>query len=99
MRNHPSRRNVLAAGAAVSAFTIVPSGVLAKAANKKAAFPKVDQVPPSERLNIGFIGAGGRAQSDIRGCMHHNIHTLCDVDAVRSAAAFRHFTKAKRYDD
>ncbi len=98
---HPSRRKVLIAGAAASTFTIVPSSVLAQAAKKKKpAFPdEITQVPPSERLNIGFVGAGGKAQGNIKGCMHHNVHTLCDVDAERAAGAFKHFTKAKQYDD
>ncbi|MDF7826308.1 Gfo/Idh/MocA family oxidoreductase [Pontiellaceae bacterium B12227] len=96
----PSRRTVLAAGAAVTTFTIVPSSVLAQASKKKkSAFPDKEQVPPSERLNIGFIGAGGKGQANIRGCMHHNIHTLCDVDSNRAAEAFKHFSNAKKYDD
>ncbi|MEE9369591.1 MAG: Gfo/Idh/MocA family oxidoreductase [Pontiella sp.] len=99
--NHPSRRSVLAAGAAVTAFNIVPSSVLAQAANKekKSTFPDKNQLPPSERLNIGFIGAGGKGVANIKGCMHHNIYALCDVDADRGAAAFKHFTRAKRFDD
>jgi predicted dehydrogenase len=90
----------MAAGAAVSAFTIVPSSVLAQAAKKKkATFPEKEQLPPSERVNLGFIGAGGRAVGSIKECMHHNIHTLCDVDSRRAAEAFLHFPAAKRYDD
>jgi predicted dehydrogenase len=98
----PSRRSILAAGAAVTTFTIVPSSVLAQAATKKKkpkGFPEREQVPPSERLNIGYVGAGGKGRANIMGCMHHNIHTLCDVDAERAAPAFKHFTKAKKYDD
>jgi predicted dehydrogenase len=100
-KNHPSRRSVLAAGAAtVTAFTIVPSSVLAQAAKKKSkGFTDRELVPPSERLNIGFVGAGGKGRENIKGCMHHNIHTLCDVDADRASEAFKHFTKAKTYDD
>ena len=96
-----SRRKVLVAGAAVTSFTIVPASVLAQAAkkNSKPPFPDREQVPPSERLNIGFIGAGGKGKANIKGCMHHNVHTLCDVDANRAAPAFKHFTKAKQYDD
>lgn len=96
--NHLSRRRVLAA---VTAFNIVPSSVLAQAANKekKATFPDKEQLPPSERLNIGFVGAGGKGRGNIKGCMHHNIYALCDVDEQCAAEAFRHFTTAKRYDD
>lgn len=101
MSKQPTRRNVLAAGAAVSTFTIVPSSVLAQTATKKKKnpFPDREQLPPSERLNIGFVGAGGKGQANIRGCMHHNIYALCDVDAERAAEAFTRFPKAKTYDD
>lgn len=101
MSKHPSRRSVLAAGTAVTAFNIIPSSVLAQAAKKKIkpVFPEKQQLPPSERLNIGFVGAGGKGVANIKGCMHHNIHTLCDVDSVQAEKAFRHFTKAKQYDD
>lgn len=100
MSIQPTRRKVLATGAAVSAFTIVPSSVLAQAAKKKkSAYPDKEQLPPSERLNIGFIGAGGKAKSSIIPLMHHNIYSLCDVDANRSADAFKHFTKASKYED
>jgi predicted dehydrogenase len=94
-----TRRSTLAAGAAATSFTIVPSSVLAQAAKKKSTFAKRDQLPPSERLNIGFIGAGGRARANIKGCMHHNIHSLCDVDAERAADALSFFTNAQKYDD
>ena len=35
---------------------------------------------PNEKLNIASIGAGGRAEGDIRGCESENIVALCDVD-------------------
>lgn len=97
MSKQPTRRNVLIAGAAVTSFTILPSR-RAKA-ESASPFPDKKQVSPGERLNIGFIGAGGRGEASINGCMHHTIHTLCDVDAVRAAPAFGHFTKAKKYED
>ncbi|VGO16104.1 Putative oxidoreductase YteT [Pontiella desulfatans] len=100
MSKQPSRRGVLAAGAAVSAFSIVPSSVLGQAAKKKSGgFPDKKPLPPSERLNIGFVGAGGKAKSSIIPLMHHNIYALCDVDADRAAEAFNHFAKASRYED
>jgi predicted dehydrogenase len=102
MKTNPSRRSVLAAGAAVTAFNIVPSSVLAQAANKKKkglSYPDKEQLPPSERLNLGFVGVGGKGRANIMGCMHHNIYALCDVDADRGAPAFKHFTSARRFDD
>lgn len=95
-----NRRKSLATGAAaVTTFSIVPSSVLAQATKKKSAFPDVEQLPPSERLNIAFVGIGGKGRENIRNCMKHNVYALCDVDAARGAAAFNHFDKAKRYDD
>lgn len=91
-----SRRSTLAA---LSTVTIVPSSVLAQAAKKKSQFPAADQLPPSERLNIGFVGVGGRGRANIRGCMKHNIYALCDVDSSRAAAAQTQFQKAKPFDD
>ncbi len=94
-----NRRRLLAAGTAGTAFTILPSSVLAQAAKKKSKFPEVEQLPPSERLNLGFVGIGGRGQANIRGCMKHNIYALCDVDTQRGAAALAHFDRAKVFDD
>jgi predicted dehydrogenase len=102
MSIQPSRRSVLTAGAAVAAFNIVPSSVLAQAATKQKkapGFPDKEQVPPSERVNLGFVGVGGKGRNNIIGCQHHNIYALCDVDAARGSAAFKHFTKAKRFED
>jgi len=100
MTMHSSRRKVLAAGAAAGTFTIVPSSVLAQAARKtKPTFPDKEQLPPSERLNIGFVGVGGKGRANIQGCMHHNVYALCDVDSDRGAEAFAHFTSAKQFED
>jgi sugar phosphate isomerase/epimerase len=57
MNNQPSRRNVLAAGAAVAAFNIVPSSVLAQSTKKK---------PNSNfgGVQIGIITYSYRSMSD-----------------------------------
>ena len=36
-------------------------------------------VPPSDTINIGCIGVGGKGSSDIRSCSGENIVALCDV--------------------
>ena len=95
----PSRRNILAASAAVTAFTIIPSSVLAKSANKKRKKKDLEPLLPSERLNLGFVGVGGRGVSNIRGCSAHNIYALCDADADRGAVSFEKYPSAKRFDD
>lgn len=95
---HPSRRHVLFAGAAVAAFNIVPSRVLAQSANKKKKASS-KELPPSERLNIGFVGIGGKGRANIAGCAHHNIYALCDVDSERGAESLQKYPAAKRFDD
>jgi predicted dehydrogenase len=90
-----SRRTFLAASAAAASsafsFTIVPRHVLGGQG----------QTPPSERVNIGGVGAGGMGGGDIStvaklGC---NVVALCDVDEQRAAGLFNAFPKAKRYKD
>jgi predicted dehydrogenase len=54
---------------------------------------------PNEKLNIGSVGAGGKATSDIRGCSDQNIVALCDVDDKRAANIFKEFDKATKYKD
>lgn len=84
-----SRRHFLGAtGAAVAAFNIVPSHVLAAGGDS-----------PNEKLNIAFVGAGGRAGGNIGGCSSQNIYALCDVDANRCAGAVKKYPGAKRYSD
>jgi predicted dehydrogenase len=57
------------------------------------------QIPPSEKVNIGVIGSGGRGADDIQGVKSQNIVALCDVDQQRAAAAQKGFPKAKIYQD
>jgi len=106
----PSRRSVLVAGAAVTAFNILPSGTLAKSKKKgkkdnkkrpkkQKVLRQLEKLPPHERLNIAFIGAGGKGLSDIRGCSAHNIVALCDVDLDRAAPAIKGCPEAKLYRD
>ncbi len=54
---------------------------------------------PNEKLNIGSVGAGGKAASDIRGCSDQNIVALCDVDDKRAAAIYKDFDKVPKYKD
>jgi len=90
-----SRRDFLAAtagavGAAFS-FTIVPRHVLGGPGH----------TPPSERLNVAGIGAGGMGGGDIATVskLGANIVALCDVDEGRAAGSFRAFPDARRYKD
>ena len=87
-----SRRSFLsAAGAAAFSFTIVPRHVLGGPG----------QTPPSERINLAGIGAGGMGGGDIatHAKLGANVVALCDVDDVRAAGSFNVFPKARRYKD
>jgi predicted dehydrogenase len=54
---------------------------------------------PNEKLNIGSIGAGGRAMSNLSGTASENIVALADVDWARAAEGFERYPKAARYKD
>ncbi len=82
-----SRRDFMGGAAAAMAFTIVPGHVLAQ--------------PPSEKLNVAAIGAGGMGAGNTRACAAAgaNIVALCDVDWKKGAEGFKRFSKAKKYKD
>jgi predicted dehydrogenase len=55
---------------------------------------------PNDRLNVAFIGAGGRGSGNLGSVGRtENVVALCDVDEGRAAAAFRRFPKAAKYQD
>jgi predicted dehydrogenase len=85
-----SRRQLLkSATGAMAAFTIVPRHVLGQG-----------QTPPSEKLNVAGIGAGGMGGGDIQSVAGGgaNIVALCDVD-LRRASTMEKFPQAKVYRD
>lgn len=88
-----SRRTFLsaAAWAAAFSFTIVPRHVLGGPGH----------TPPSERINVAGIGAGGMGGGDIATVsrLGANIVALCDVDETRADGSFNAFPKARRYKD
>lgn len=53
------------------------------------------------KLNIAFVGAGGRAAANIDGCAAagQNIYALCDVDSARAAGMYKKYPEAKVYVD
>ena len=57
------------------------------------------KIPPSSKLNLAAIGAGGRAADDLGNMTSENIIALCDVDDRRAADMFKRFPQAKRYRD
>ncbi len=91
--SNTSRRSFLKKGAIASSIFIVPRHVLGG-----AGF-----TPPSDRLNIAAIGAGGKGKSDILNASvngRERVVALCDVDFSGSAKdSVKNFPKAKLYAD
>lgn len=84
-----TRRDFIGSVAAAAAFTIVPRHVLGGTGH----------TPPSEKLNIAGVGAGGMGRSNIKHCSGENIVALCDVDDERAAETYKLHPKAKKYRD
>jgi predicted dehydrogenase len=83
------RRTFLQAAATVAVgFQIVPRHVLGQGLT-----------PPSEKLNIAGVGAGGQGGGVLNDMRDENIVALCDVDPSRAADSFQRFPKATRYKD
>ena len=88
MKQRHTRRLFLknTAKAAV-AFTIVPRYVLGGPG----------YIPPSDRLNIALIGAGGKAEAHIEALKAtQTFAAFCDVDERRAANAYKEFPKVPR---
>ncbi|MCB1128866.1 MAG: Gfo/Idh/MocA family oxidoreductase, partial [Verrucomicrobiae bacterium] len=67
-----NRRRFLGLASTVTAATVVPRRVLGGAGN----------VPPSDRLNVAIIGAGGQGITNLKELLRHpdvQIAALCDV--------------------
>ncbi|MEO6289737.1 MAG: Gfo/Idh/MocA family oxidoreductase [Ginsengibacter sp.] len=90
--NNSRRDFIKTAGIASAGFMILPRHVLGG-----KGF-----VAPSDKLNIGGIGAGGKGEGDLREFSKSpnvNIVALCDVDDRRSAKSREAYPKAKYYKD
>ena len=53
----------------------------------------------NDKLNIGIIGVGNRAEANISGVKSQNIVALCDIDEDYLCSAAEDFPKAKTYTD
>jgi predicted dehydrogenase len=84
-----TRRNLLKAAGAAAAFTIVPRHVLGGPG----------YTPPSEKLNIAGIGAGGQGGWDLQMVESENIVALCDVNDASVAKIWERYPNASRYRD
>ncbi|HKH59420.1 MAG TPA: Gfo/Idh/MocA family oxidoreductase [Flavitalea sp.] len=88
----PSRRDFIKNSSLVTAgFFIVPRHVLGRGF-----------VAPSDKLNIGGIGVGGKGESDLAGFVkspNANVIALCDVDDRQAVKSRASFPNAKYYKD
>jgi predicted dehydrogenase len=95
-----SRREFLGASATAAAgLMVVPRHVLGGP----------NYTAPSDKLNIGCVGVGGKGTSDIWSVSSENIVALCDVDDIQMANFLKHernnpqhqpmYDKANKYRD
>ncbi len=91
-----TRRHFILTSTALASGLILPSGL---AYGSQTAAVKNRGLSPREKLNIGIIGCGGKAEENLNGVGGENIVALCDVDEVRGAEAFKKYPHAKRYQD
>jgi len=85
-----TRREFIGRGAAATAgIMIVPRFVLGGNG----------YTPPSDKLNIACVGAGGQGAHDIRNISTENIVALCDVDEERAAETFAAYPNVPKYKD
>lgn len=84
-----TRRMFLSTAGAVAPVMVAPRYILGGKG----------QTPPSEKVNIAVIGAGGRGAENLEELKDQNIVALCDVDDDRAAETYKKFPKAKRYQD
>ena len=79
-----SRRSFIAKSAAVAAGAALIPGLAACKPDK---------------VNIAFIGVGGRAADHWADCKTENVIALCDVNDLAAAEGFKTFPNAKRFKD
>jgi predicted dehydrogenase len=94
-----TRRRALALGAAAGGFTFLSPSVLGRQG----------ATPPSDKMNLAFVGCGMAGRNQINSLNSQNIVALCDVDWREStggrgmggaaAALGKQYPNAKRYDD
>ena len=90
-KNKSRRDFIRNSSLAAAGFFIVPRHVLGRG-----------YVPPSDKLNIAGIGAGGKGRSDIAEFAKSpnvNIVSLCDVDDRQAVESRKSFPKASYYKD
>lgn len=84
-----NRRAFLQAGAAATAFAILPGRI----------HGATRQGSPNEKLNIAGIGVGQQGRHNLRNLEGENIIALCDVDLDYAAKGIERYPRAKVYTD
>ncbi|WP_277485506.1 Gfo/Idh/MocA family protein [Catalinimonas alkaloidigena] len=77
MKNNSRRKFIKKAGAAISTAFAFPTIIPASALGRNG------YVPPSDRINLAFIGAGNQAGNDVKSFLEDErvqITTICDVN-------------------
>lgn len=88
-----SRRSFVKTAAAASAGVMI--------------IPNLQSYSPNKKINLAFIGVGGRGGRNLSGCAmvdengvaQNNVVALCDVSDERAAEAYKAFPDAKKYTD
>jgi predicted dehydrogenase len=89
MKNKTTRRSFIQNTAITAAgFMIVPRHVLGRGYKS-----------PSDKLNLAFVGCGGRGGEHIQVLAAENYVAFCDVDEVRAADSFKLYPDVPRYKD
>lgn len=79
-----SRRQFLASGLGLAAFSVVPASVLGRGAEA-----------PGNRLNLAFVGVRGRGGANFGELAGENVVGIADVDESRAAEARKQAPRAK----
>ena len=88
--NPITRRHFLkGAGLGVAAFSVVPAHVLGLKADTS----------PNGKLNMAFVGVGGRGGANLSGLKSENTVALCDLDERRAGRTFEQYPKARKFRD
>lgn len=54
---------------------------------------------PNEKLNIAYIGCGGRGAGNLGSLASENVVALCDADEARAAEVFNRFPNVPKFSD
>ncbi len=82
------RRTFLKSGLAAAAWFSLPRFAIAQAGP-----------PPSQRVNLAFVGVGGIGGSALSGCAGENYVAFCDVDDLRAASNYTKHPDVPRFRD